>query len=437
MIVLGLFAVIGYFLLGQVSQKKETEYIEGLDEEIAMYQSIVLHSEQELDLIDKDRAEAEESGDEGLIRYFDEVALDQRQTMLALFQEFLSNSEMGKRAYEQQDWQSFYRYQLFNNRRSAGEFTNEYYHWEIGPLSYVTLEAGKAEKEWLLKHNVQPITSGDEIPTIYESWSDKESQKRHVERNRKVDNSGLFSLYLYFDNFVYFIPMLLLLVVVGAGFAGEKGKRRTIQMLQTQPIAMRSIFFGKVTTGIIVGVAGLVGIFAFVLLIGTLFNRFGDWYYPILHYNSKSVVESDGYTGMRALEGGFHFIPVGEFVLSGIALSICIFLFLLALAHVLGLFMPRAFVVYSCLFLIGGVGYFVCEKLGAFAQFSPFLYFDIGRIVNGEVATVLNNPGVTVLNGCLVLLGMTILLIGIGYVLLGVRRRVFSKVSKPVPATTT
>ena len=87
-IVLGLFAVIGYFLLGQVSQKKEAEYVEGLDESIAMYQNIVQHSEQELASIDKDRAEAEESGDEGLIRYFDEVALDQRQTMLALFSRF-------------------------------------------------------------------------------------------------------------------------------------------------------------------------------------------------------------------------------------------------------------------------------------------------------------------------------------------------------------
>ena len=44
------------------------------------------------------------------------------------------------------------------------------YHWEIGGRSYVMLEASKAEKEWLMKHNVQPIISGDEIPTIYESW---------------------------------------------------------------------------------------------------------------------------------------------------------------------------------------------------------------------------------------------------------------------------
>ncbi|MCM3710629.1 ABC transporter permease subunit [Sporosarcina luteola] len=428
-IVLGLFAVIGYFLLGQVSHKKEAEYVEGLDESIAMYRSIVQHSEEELASLDEDRKAAEESGDEGWIRYYNDVAQHQRQTMLAYFEDILSNYEMGKRAYEEGDWQSFYQYQLFNNRQSSGEFTNEYMFWEIGGRSYVMLEASKAEKEWLMKHNVRPIISGDDIPTIYESWGDKETKNWHVEKNRKVDNSGLFSLFLYFDNYVYFIPILLLLVVFGAGFAGEKGKRPTIQTLQTQPVAVRSIFFGKVTTAIIVGISGLVGVFAFVLLVSTLFNRFGDWYYPIFHYNSKKVVEADRYTGMRALEGGFDFMPLGEYVLSGIALSVCIFLFLLAMTHVLGLFVPRAFVVYSCVALICGVGYFIGGKLGDFAQFSPFTYLDIGRIVNGEVATVLNNPSVTVLNGCWVLLGVSVLLVVAGYGMLGLRSRVKREVT--------
>ena len=36
-IILGLFAVIGYFLLGQISQQKEVEYIAAVDESIALY----------------------------------------------------------------------------------------------------------------------------------------------------------------------------------------------------------------------------------------------------------------------------------------------------------------------------------------------------------------------------------------------------------------
>lgn len=435
-IILGLFAIIGCFLLGQISQKKEAEYIAAEDETLATYRDTVIpDNERQLDTLDKEKAEAEKSGDEESIRYYED-ALQQWESMLAHYRDVLAKYETGKRAYEQKDWQAYNQFQLYKNRLTLGEFDVGSMSQVMGSQSYVSLEASKAEKEWLIKHEIRPIISGTMISTIYDSFSDKEKKKEHVEWNRKVDNNGLFSLYLYFDNFVYFIPMLLLLFVAGAGFAGEKGKRPTIQTLQTQPVEMRSVFFGKVTTAVLVGIPGLVGIFMFVLLVGTLFNRFGDWYYPIFHYNSKKVVEAEGYTGMRALEGGFDFMPLGEYVLSGVALAVCIFLFLVALVHLLGIFIPRAFVVYSLLGLICGFGYLLSDKLGEYAQFSPFTYLDIGRIVNGEVATVLNNPGVTVLNGCLVLGGAAVLLVGVGYGVLRLRYRVGERKKKEVLATT-
>ncbi|MBD7984078.1 hypothetical protein H9649_05760 [Sporosarcina sp. Sa2YVA2] len=435
-IILGLFAVIGCFLLGQISQKKEEEAIAGIDGSITFFKDTVMPEyESQLKALEEEKAEAEMSGDESIDNEYIDVNLAFYEALLAFSKEELANEEMGKRAYEQEDWQAFYQYQLYLNKRNSGEIASEYHNWILGESSYVMLEASKAEKEWLMKHDIQPIISGVEIPTIYESWGDKERKKRHAERNRKVDNNGLFSLYLYFDNFVYFIPMLLLLFVFGAGFAGEKGKRPTIQTLQTLPVAMRSVFLGKVTTTVLVGISGLVGIFAFVLLVGTLFNRFGDWYYPIFYYNSPKVVEAEGYTGMRALEGGFDFMPLGEYMLSGVALSVCIFLFLIALVHLLGIFIPRAFVVYSFVGLICGFGYFLSDKLGDYAQFSPFTYLDIGRIVNGEVATVLNNPGVSVLNGCLVLLGVAVLLVGVAYVVLRLRSGVGAERKKEVLAT--
>ena len=435
-IVLGLFIVIGFFLLGQISQKKEAEYIRALDEKITLYRDLGVPEAEDMVASSKEKLkESEATGDKFSI-LSSKDGVKREEELLNFIQTVLLNDEMGKRSYEQEDWKSFYQYQLFNNMVTSGELIPEIMYWELGSYSYVMLEASKAEKEWLMKHNVQPIISGDEIPTIYESWPDKEMKKSHVEQNRKVENSGLFSLYLYLDNYVYFIPILLLLFVFGAGFAGEKGKRPTIQTLQTQPVSMRSVFFGKVTTAVLVGISGLVGIFAFVLLVGTLFNRFGDWYYPIFHYNSKKVVEAEGYTGMRAFEGGFDFMPLGEYVLSGVALSVCIYLFLIALVHLLGIFIPRAFVVYSLVGLICGFGYFLSEKLDDFAQLSPFTYLDIGRIVNGEVATVLNNPGVTVLNGCFVLVGVSVLLVGVGYGVLRLRSRVGVRKKKEVLATT-
>ncbi|MBB4824645.1 ABC-type transport system involved in multi-copper enzyme maturation permease subunit [Sporosarcina luteola] len=434
-IILALFAIIGYFLLGQISQKKEAEYIAAVEESLALYGDVMIPDhEKQLDTLEEKKAEAEKSGDEEMMKYYEEVEFHRLKTMLAYNKDVLANYHMGKRAYEQKDWQTYNQFQLYSNRLALGEFNNEYMGRRTGSDSYVSLEASKAEKEWLIKHEIQPIISGSMIPTIYDSWPDKELMKEHVEWNRKVDNNGLFSLYLYFNNFVYFIPMLLLLFVFGAGFAREKGKRPTIQMLQAQPVAMRSIFFGKVTTAVWGGISGLVGIFAFILLFSTILNRLGDWYYPIFHYNSKKVVEAEGYTGMRAFEGGFDFIPLGEYVLSGVVLSICIFLFLVALTQLLGLFMSRTFMVYGCAALLSGIGYVLSDNLGDFAQFSPFIYLDIGRIVNGEVSTVLNNPNVTVLSGCMVLVGVSVLLITAGAVVL--RLRVGASKGKKILATT-
>ena len=111
-------------------------------------------------------------------------------------------------------------------------------------------------------------------------------------------------------------------------------------------------------------------------------------------------------------------------------------LFLIVFSHVLALFIPQTFGVFATLTIVSGAGFVFSEKLGSFAQFSPFTYLDIGRIVNGEVATVLNNPSVTVWSGCLVLLGLTAVLVVIGYGVLSLKMRVGLRKGKKVLART-
>ena len=106
--------------------------------------------------------------------------------------------------------------------------------------------------------------------------------------NRKIDNSGLFILHLYFNQYFYFIPMMLFLFLFGAGFSSEKGKRATLQFLKTQPIAEKKVYLGKGIQATVTALFSNLGLFAFVILIATIFNRFGDWHYPILHYDSKA-----------------------------------------------------------------------------------------------------------------------------------------------------
>ncbi len=425
-VVLALFVLIGYFVIAQIANKKEIEYIEGLNEIIHFYEeSWIPHVEQNIASIDERKKEAEESGDEAKIAYYTNDALSQNELLLSFFNEVISNNKMGLKGYEQQDWNSFYNYQLYENRLENGEFDKEFRLNRTRTLSYLTMKASIVEKEWLMEHNVQPVFSGEFIPTIYHNWGDlKKEKKAWEERNRKVDNSGLFSLYLYFDNYMYFIPLLLLLFLVWSGLAGERGKRHTLHLLKTQPIAEKSIFLGKLTNATVVALVIGLGVVVYIVSVGTLFNRFGDWYYPVLHYNSKSLVESAGYTGMRAFEGGFHFMPLGEYLVSSIVLFLLVLLFLIVLSHVLALFIPQSFGVIASVALVSVIGYMASWKLGDFTQFSPFTYLNIAKVVSGEVSVLLNNPAVTALNGCLVLLGVSIFLLLMGYVVLRRRDRV-------------
>ena len=113
--------------------------------------------------------------------------------------------------------------------------------------------------------------------------------------------------------------------------------------------------------------------------------------------------------------------------MESIGLFLCVLLFLVSLSIFLSLFFKSQFGVFTTTVLIGVIGYAGSrELLVDKAHLSPFTYFDISKIVNGEVSALVNNPGITAQSGYLVLLGSTLLLLLIGYILLSRKNRVAS-----------
>ena len=165
-----------------------------------------------------------------------------------------------------------------------------------------------------------------------------------------------------------------------------------------------------------VAIGSAIGVFLIAVVIGTVLNRFGDWMYPVLYYHSKKEFQSFDFTGQRAFEGGYHFMPLGEYLLKALLLYICVALFLVVLTNVLGIFIRQPLVVYALAGLISGAGYLVSWKLDDFAQYSPFFYLNIPKIVNGEILTLMDNPAITMYMGCAVLLGVTAFLLVVTYV---------------------
>ncbi|HLR75307.1 MAG TPA: hypothetical protein VK077_08510, partial [Virgibacillus sp.] len=309
------------------------------------------------------------------------------------------------------------------NRATNHEFMEEG-SYAIGSLKdYIgqfTVDASIAEKHWLIEHNIQPVFAGEFIPTIHHYWGDQVIEQKEWEaKNRTVDHSGLFSLYMYFDGLFYLIPLILFLFLLGGGFASERGKKPTIQMLKTQPLTERHIFTGKIINAGWITLISTGAITSLIILIGTVFNRLGDWMYPILHYDPKVVAQSDDYAGTLSDHFGFHFIPIGEYLLKSIGLLLLVGLFLTVFMIVMSLFFNYELSVFGSAGVIVAVGYLVSRYvLTESAHLSPFTYLHIPKIVNGEIATVLNNPTINFQTGIIVLSITTFILFMIGYVLL-------------------
>lgn len=428
-IVLSIAVVVGYFLFAEQVKQKENEALDGLAsfvEETEAGSGLIAYFMESVESIEKQIAEANANGEDGEFIYGHNI--DRIYEQIAEIQEEATLADRALNSYEKQDWAPFYDYHLNNDLKLLEGLKETKVH-NYSPYSIFGYETAIAQKEWMKEFAVKPVFAGTSIPNIHDQWKEehRKEKKWNEQMNRKVDHSGLFMLYMYFRDYLYFIPLLLFLILLGAGFSGERGKRPTIHVLQTLPIMKRSLFFGKMLNSSVVSIGSAVGVFLFAVLVGTVFNRFGDWMYPVLHYRSKQEVQSFDYTGMRAFEGGYHFIPLGEYVLKTMLLYVCVTLFLLALTNVLGLFIRQPLIVYILTGIFSVTGYLLSWNLDEFAPYSPFLYLNIPKIVNGEIMTLMNNPMIGLYMGCVIVLGATVFLLLLAYVGLSFQVRFVKK----------
>ena len=417
-VILGLFVIAGYFILEKQSNQRKEDYIEGLQVSAEMiekeYIPMLYESLEGFQLL---KQEAEAENNELHVAMYDE----QEEEFEQHIQDVLEDSEQTLAAIQsiqKGDWLPLYEYQLNRN--------TDYLDLDsTGVISKFTIEANITEKKWLIEHNVQPVFAGDLQTTVYDYFVDydKEAKKSYGEQYNKVDHSALFSLYVYFKDYFYAIPLVLFLFLFGAGFSNERGKKMTLNFLKTEPIGANKIILGKSIYAVFISIISGAALIAFIVFVASLFNRFGDWKYPILHYDSKDYVDTlEEYAGIRKFEGAGHFINLGDYLLSSTGLFFSILLFLIGLSIFLSLFFKRQVTVFTTTILISAIGYYISRLfLSDKAHFSPFTYLNIGEIANGERSAILNNPHLTVQTGSLILLIFALLFFVLSYVLANVK----------------
>lgn len=426
-IVLSFVIVIGYFVIAERTHQKEVAYMDELNERSYLLENFDIPLFEELLASSQN---AKKDTDEGIVGGISQDP-ELFEKIIVFYHETIEKNKTAISSYKKQEWLPFYDYQnheinFLQSINDIYESVGEYNGGEFSHISKFTKDVSIAEKSWLKEKSIQPLLSGEYVPTIHNNWEDSRVPKKDwEEENSKIDNSGLFSLYLYFDKYFYFIPLVLFLFLLGAGFSNEKGKSATLQLLRTQPIAEKKVFLGKGIQSTVTAVLSSIGLFTFVILVATVLNRFGDWDYPILRYDSKRLMDTSAYAGIRTPEGGGHFIPLGDYLLQSVLLFLCVLLFIIGLSIFISLFLQSQFAVFATAIIIGIAGYVgSIQVISDKAHLSPFTYMNIQKITNGEISALVNNPGINMQMGSLVLLASTLLLFLIGYFLLWVKNRV-------------
>ncbi|WP_115749448.1 ABC transporter permease [Oceanobacillus chungangensis] len=236
---------------------------------------------------------------------------------------------------------------------------------------------------------------------------------------QKVDNTGLFYVYTFFQSLIYLFPSLLLIILFGTGFAAEKWKVRTLYFLKTQPVSNFDLLMGKYMTSIAFTVGTSLGLIFLMVIIGTIGNRFGDWSFPVLYYETIRSSTS--------IEGDFHFINMGNYLVETSILFLASLVFLLTLSIFLSLFFTNTISSVIATFILA-IGLHIASNLpqtSFMAHISPFTYLNVGKIANGEMATLLNNHLIQPWIGIISLLASTIIILAFSFLWiqkLGIKR---------------
>ncbi|WP_158234678.1 ABC transporter permease subunit [Lentibacillus sediminis] len=418
LVIFVLMVVGGYVLIFFQSNEREQEFLQRINGTINVHEDTIIPTDEER--LQEAKKVIQQLEKKQTLDRMEEMQLERAQTTAPAVEQslkyshsYLMRTKEMLAAYHEENWKTYYDYWIYQNRLWKGEIQFEDQIFQPSVTTF-TFNTSIAEKEILAERNLEPVLPSEYMYTIYESFPNRLDEMEWKRETQKIDTTGLFYLYTFFDLFIYLVPLGLLVFLFGFGFAAETGKKRTLDFLKTQPISKGRMFTGKAAVSITAALGITIGLMACMVLLGTAGDRFGDWAFPVLHYDATEIAEVDNYDGLTSLEGGFHFITMGSYLVETGLLVLASLLFLLVLSLVFSLFTRNTVTTFILTVFVAAGGYFLATSVGEIAHYLPFTYLNAGKIANGELATVLNNSDIQPWLGMSVLAVSSILLLGGG-----------------------
>ena len=306
--------------------------------------------------------------------------------------------EITLKAYQEKDWTTLLNQAIAKDEDFMDGRTREDYFASSWPTLFTT-ETRVEEYRWLVEREIAPVLRLFiySYMTIYDvhfpiiGGSEEEHKEMTVKLSTKYSSTG-----------IYYLNHLSLLIfgVLGAMFflflfgdivtKEELGRNGPINLLQTQPINRDKVLLSKFLTVLISSILILVGISIISLVIGTIFDSFGFWNYPVLIYGE---------------EYSFAFMNMSTFIIKSALLFFMILLFSYSILFLYSILTKRASTAIGLTIVTLILGIRLSEEsiLSSLAPYVPFNYFSVTQVLTMELAGSLKNFDFTYTNGLIAL----------------------------------
>lgn len=331
---------------------------------------------------------------------------------IELWEQFVSEHKVKLKGYEEEDWATLLNLEIEDvaHDYESNLFKREYYTSSWPTL--FTQETRLEQNKWLRDKKIVPVLPIDSFSwlTVYDVAFSVENDPEEILKNFVEKHSKKYSSTgVYYLNHVFG----LLFGVLGAGFflflfgdiVTKEGLRRNgpINLLQTQPIHRGKIVVSKFITVLILSALILIGTGIISLLLGTVFDRFGDWNYPVLIYGEEYM---------------HSFMNMSTFIIKSMMLFFMVLLFCFSLLFLFSILTKKALIALGLTLVALFMGIRLSEEsvLSSFAPYVPFHYFAAPQVVTMELAATLKNFSFTFTNGLVVLGISSAVLLAVTYV---------------------
>lgn len=332
-----------------------------------------------------------------------------------ILKNLLEKDKFELHAYETEDWNAVLNAE--NERSIPLDMETLLSKREYYTSSFPTLfthETRREQYRWMQEKNIVPVLRVDIFTwrTVYDVFypangaGDDEILKSIVHsRSDKYSSSGVYYLHHVVNVLFGLFGVLFFLILFGDVVTKEGlGRNGSIHLLRTQPLQKDKILVSKFITTLLITFLLLVGIAGVSLLLGTIFDRFGDWKYPVLIYGEDYA---------------FEFVNMSTFLAKSALLFFMVLLFSYSLLFLFSVLTKRVIIALGLTIVTILLGMQMGEQaiLSSLASYVPFHYFAVPKIVTMEFAASLKNFDFTYNKGLMILGAYSLIILLITYVL--------------------